>query len=72
MPRDRALRRSIGILTAVTLHCTGVAAAPALEGAGQREEIGFVAQMQGAWIDTPSGLQLRVGDRIYVYSQLQR
>lgn len=72
MHRDQLLRRSVGIIVAVVLHGSVVLATHALEGIGQREEIGFVSGMQGDWVDRRSGLRLQGGDRIYADSQLQR
>jgi hypothetical protein len=72
MERGQGLRRSVGIIVAVVLNCSGVQETHALAGAGQREEIGFVSHMQGSWVDLQSGLRLQMGDRIYADSQLQR
>ncbi len=72
MPRIQALRRAGALIVAVILSCCGVPEAQALEGTRQSHEIGFVSQMHGDWVDLPSGLHLRVGDRIYADSQLQR
>lgn len=72
MEIDQALRRSVGIIVAAVLNCSGVQAAHALEGAVQREEIGFVSHMEGSWVDLQSGLRLQIGGRISADSQLQR
>ncbi len=72
MTREQAWGRAVGIIVAVIVNWAGVQEAHAAEGVRQRDELGFVLQMQGSWVDRASGKHLRVGDRIYADSQLAR
>jgi hypothetical protein len=69
---DMTCLYAVGILYTATLICYGGQKAYGLERLGQREEIGFVSQMHGSWVDRRSGHRLQEGDRIYSDSQLER
>ncbi|MBI3248345.1 MAG: hypothetical protein HYZ50_17720 [Deltaproteobacteria bacterium] len=68
----RALFHHVRFLFVALPLCLEVGTACPSEQSNLREEIGYVSQMAGSWIDRKSGLLLRVSDRIYLDSALER